>query len=174
MIHEVVEVVKENLADAARVRVLFVCMGNICRSPTAEGVFRHLLLGSPFEGMIQTDSAGTHGYHIGEPPDGRAQDTARQRGIDLSDLRARRVTREDFEFFDYVLAMDLENLRGLRALCPSTYRDKLQLFMDFAPDLGVREVPDPYYGGPRGFEQVFDLVEAAAQGLLEAIRRRWG
>lgn len=165
--------VEESLIDAVRVRVLFVCMGNICRSPTAEGVFRHLLRGSPFEGMIETDSAGTHGYHLGEPPDRRAQDTARQRGIDLSDLRARRVTREDFEFFDYVLAMDLENLRGLRTLCPSAYHDKVRLFMDFAPDLGVREVPDPYYGGPRGFEQVFDLVEEAAQGLLEDIRRRW-
>lgn len=161
------------MSEAARVRVLFVCMGNICRSPTAEGVFRHLLRGEGFEEFIETDSAGTHGYHVGAPPDARTRETALRRGIDLGDLRARRVTREDFEFFDYVLAMDQDNYHSLMPLCPPVHRAKLRLFLDFAPDMGIREVPDPYYGGPRGFEQVFDLVEAAARGLLEDIRQRW-
>ncbi|MFZ1576262.1 MAG: low molecular weight protein-tyrosine-phosphatase [Chromatiaceae bacterium] len=161
------------MSEATRVRILFVCMGNICRSPTAEGVFRHLLRGEGYDGLIATDSAGTHGYHIGEPPDERARETARRRGIDLSDLRARRVAREDFDLFDYILAMDQENHQALRAICPPVHRSKLRLFMDFAPDYGIREVPDPYYGSPGGFEQVFDLVEAAALGLLEDIRQRW-
>ncbi len=160
------------MSEATRVRILFVCMGNICRSPTAEGVFRHLLRGEGCDEWIATDSAGTHGYHIGEPPDERARETALRRGIDLSDLRARRVAREDFDLFDYILAMDQENYQALRAICPPVHRGKLRLFMDFAPDYGIREVPDPYYGGPRGFEQVFDLVEAAALGLLEDIRQR--
>jgi len=148
-------------------------MGNICRSPTAEGIFRHLLRGEGFADRILTDSAGTHGYHIGEPPDERAQEAALRRGIDISDLRARRVAREDFDLFDYILAMDQENHRTLKAICPPVHRGKLKLFMEFAPDFGVREVPDPYYGGLLGFEQVFDLVEAAAFGLLEDIRRHW-
>ena len=161
------------MSEATRVRILFVCMGNICRSPTAEGVFRHLLRGEGCDERIATDSAGTHSYHIGEPPDERARETALRRGIDLSDLRARRVAREDFDLFDYILAMDKENYQALRAICPLVHRSKLRLFMDFAPDYGIREVPDPYYGSPGGFEQVFDLVEAAALGLLEDIRQRW-
>lgn len=162
------------MSATARVRVLFVCMGNICRSPTAEGVFRHLLRGEGFADLIETDSAGTHGYHIGEPPDARARETALRRGVDLSDLRARRVVREDFEFYDYVLAMDRENYQALTSLCPPHHRRKLKLFMEYAPEMGVREVPDPYYGGPGGFEQVFDMVEAAALGLLEDIRGAMG
>ncbi|MEJ2509120.1 MAG: low molecular weight phosphotyrosine protein phosphatase [Gammaproteobacteria bacterium] len=154
------------------VRVLFVCMGNICRSPTAEGVFRKLLQDEGMAGRIETDSAGTHAYHVGEPPDRRAQETARRRGIDLADLRARRVRRDDFEVFDYVLAMDRDNHDILADLCPTGYEDRLHLFLDFAPHLNRNEVPDPYYGGPRGFEDVFDMVEAAAHGLLEDIRRR--
>jgi protein-tyrosine phosphatase len=157
----------------ARVRVLFVCMGNICRSPTAEGVFRHLVRAEGYDRAIQIDSAGTHGYHIGQPPDPRASATALMRGIDLSDLRARRVAKEDFEIYDYVLAMDRDNYQDLLAFCPAQHRQKLRLFMDFAPDLGIREVPDPYYGGAGGFEQVLDMVEAAALGLLDDIRRRW-
>ena len=155
-----------------RARVLFVCMGNICRSPTAQGVFRKLLEVQGLDGLIETDSAGTHGYHVGEPPDQRAQETAARRGIDLSDLRARRVDPEDFDSFDYVLVMDRDNYRSLSAICPPDHRRKLMLFMDFAPNLQTLEVPDPYYGAAGGFEQVFDMVEAAAEGLLNDIRQR--
>lgn len=153
------------------VRVLFVCMGNICRSPTAQGVFRKLLLQEGLEAVIETDSAGTHAYHVGEPPDRRAQETALRRGIDLSDLRARRVEPEDFSAFEYVLAMDQDNYHSLSRICPRGAERKLMLLMDFAPDMRTREVPDPYYGGDTGFERVFDMVEAAAQGLLADIRR---
>ncbi|WP_295454396.1 low molecular weight protein-tyrosine-phosphatase [uncultured Thiodictyon sp.] len=153
--------------DNARVKVLFVCMGNICRSPTAHGVFRHLVREAGQEAVIQIDSAGTHAYHVGEPPDARATATARARGVDISDLRARRASSEDFLYYDYVLAMDQDNYHSLARICPPTMEPKLLLFMDFAPDLKCREVPDPYYGGARGFDQVFDLVEAAARGLLE-------
>lgn len=159
--------------DPTQVRVLFVCMGNICRSPTAQGVFRKLLEKEGMRAVIGTDSAGTHGYHTGEPPDRRAQETALRRGIDLSDLRARLVEPEDFYRFEYVLAMDRENYRSLSRICPRGTEKKLMLFMDFAPQLGLREVPDPYYGGKGGFERVFDLVEAAAEGLLADIRRRF-
>ncbi|HHI76794.1 MAG TPA: low molecular weight phosphotyrosine protein phosphatase [Gammaproteobacteria bacterium] len=155
------------------VKVLFVCMGNICRSPTAHGVFRELVRQEGLEDAIQIDSAGTHAYHVGNPPDQRAQATARNRGIDLSDLRARQVNPEDFERFDYVLAMDEENLVILRELCPPGREERLRLFLDFAPQRPEREVPDPYYGGPQGFEHVFDLVEEAARGLLEDIRQRF-
>jgi len=161
------------MTDSTRVKVLFVCMGNICRSPTAEGVFRKLLEQEGMAHLIEIDSAGTHGYHVGYPPDRRAQETAVRRGIDLSGLRARRVDPEDFEVFDYVLAMDQDNYHRLSAICPPGFERKLMLLMDFAPHLRTREVPDPYYGGPSGFERVFDMVEAAAEGLLEDIRRRW-
>ncbi|MEW6353641.1 MAG: low molecular weight protein-tyrosine-phosphatase [Pseudomonadota bacterium] len=153
------------------VRVLFVCMGNICRSPTAQGVFSALLEREGLQDVIEVDSAGTHSYHIGNPPDRRAQAGALRRGIDLSGLRARRVEKRDFEQFDYVLAMDQENYRHLEALCHNDHRHKLRLFMEFAPHLNETEVPDPYYGGASGFERVLDMVEEAAQGLLEHIRR---
>jgi len=149
-----------------KVAVLFVCMGNICRSPTAEGVFRHVVEKSDLAGKIHTDSAGTHAYHVGEPPDRRAQATAQSRGIDISDLRARRVSHEDFEKFDYIIAMDKDNLSGLLDQCPEPHKDKVHLFLGFAEHLNDSEVPDPYYGGQRGFERVFDMVEAAANGLL--------
>jgi protein-tyrosine phosphatase len=154
------------------VKVLFVCMGNICRSPTAHGVFRRLVREAGLAERIEIDSAGTHAYHVGKPPDRRAQATAQRRGIDLSDLRARKAVPEDFAEFDYVLAMDQDNYFSLLELCPAHAREKLQLFMDFAPHMRIREVPDPYYGGPTGFERVFDLVEAAAQGLLDDIRSK--
>lgn len=154
-----------------RVRVLFVCMGNICRSPTAQGVFAKLVMEEGLGHLIEIDSAGTHAYHTGEPPDPRARQTAQRRGIDLSTQRARRAIAEDFEAFDYVLAMDEDNHRALSELCPPGYETKLRLFMDYAPHLEYREVPDPYYGGANGFEAVFDMVDEAARGLLEAIRR---
>ena len=155
----------------AKVSVLFVCMGNICRSPTAQGVFRKMLDDLELADQVVTDSAGTHAYHVGNPPDQRAQETAERRGIDLSDLRARQVNETDFIEFDYILAMDRENYEALSYLCPEGMENRLRLFMEFAGDMGVNEVPDPYYGGPRGFEQVFDLVDAAARGLLEDIRK---
>lgn len=158
--------------ESDRVRVLFVCMGNICRSPTAQGVFRKLLQQEGLEAAIETDSAGTHAYHSGQPPDRRAQETALRRGIDLSDLRARRVEPEDFAGFEYVLAMDQDNFHNLSRICPPGAERKLVLLMDFAPHLRIREVPDPYYGGESGFERVFDMVEAASEGLLAEIRRR--
>ena len=150
--------------------MLFVCMGNICRSPTAEGVFRHLLEQQGMTGQVMTDSAGTHDYHIGAPPDLRAQAAAARRGYDLSTLRARQVTPADFERFDYVLAMDEANLRELLPLCPDASRDRLRLFLEFAGEVERRDVPDPYYGGEQGFEHVLDLVENAARGLLENIK----
>jgi protein-tyrosine phosphatase len=156
------------------VRVLFVCMGNICRSPTAEGVFTALVEREGLLDLISIDSAGTHAYHVGEPPDTRAQSAALQRGIDISAQRARRVTSEDFERFDYVLPMDLSNYRELEALRPGECRAVLRRFLDYAPDLPEEDVPDPYYGGPKGFARVLDLIEVAAEGLLAEIRQRHG
>ncbi|MDH4151088.1 MAG: low molecular weight phosphotyrosine protein phosphatase [Betaproteobacteria bacterium] len=150
--------------------VLFVCMGNICRSPTAEGVFRHLLEQQGMTEQVLTDSAGTHDYHIGAPPDLRAQAAAARRGYDLSMLRARQVTPADFERFDYVLAMDEANLGELLPLCPDASRDRLRLLLEFAEEVERRDVPDPYYGGEQGFEDVLDLVENAARGLLAHIK----
>ena len=154
------------------VSVLFVCMGNICRSPTAHGIFRRLVEQEGLAEYILIDSAGTHAYHVGKPPDERAQATALKRGFDLSDLRARQAAAADFEQYDYVLAMDCENHEILASLCPAGYEERLSLFLDYAPDLGIREVPDPYWGGEQGFEQVFDMLEAASLGLLEEIRSR--
>ena len=156
-----------------RVKVLFVCMGNICRSPTAEGVFRHLLQTEQYDNWIMTDSAGTHAYHIGEPPDRRAQQTALSRGIDLSDLRGRKAIKEDFYEFDYILAMDNENYQNLKQICPDGLEDKLSLFLDFSDDYSETQVPDPYYGGDQGFEHVFDLVESASRGLIDDIKKRF-
>jgi protein-tyrosine phosphatase len=157
-----------------QVSVLFICMGNICRSPTAQGVFRALVEREGLADRINTDSAGTIAYHVGEPPDRRARETAAKRGIDLSDLRARKAIAEDFERFDYLLAMDRDNYQELMAICPSGYEDRLHLFMDFAPQRPEAEVPDPYYGGVAGFDRVFDLVEDASRGLLEHVLQRHG
>ena len=161
------------MINKVKVSILFVCMGNICRSPTAEGVFRHLVKQEGLSKHIKTDSAGTHAYHVGEPPDRRAQQTARQRGIELGDLRARRAIEKDFKNFEYVLAMDNDNYYNLEAICPSGYEDRLSLFLDFANDLPISEVPDPYYGGQKGFENVFDMVEQASLGLLKDIREKY-
>lgn len=154
------------------VKVLFVCMGNICRSPTAEGVFRKMVEDEGLTHLIQIDSAGTHAYHIGSAPDKRAQVAANRRGVDLSKLRARKVEKVDFELFDYVIPMDRDNYVNLLEICPSHLENKMQLFMEFAEDMPELEVPDPYYGGTQGFERVLDLVEAASQGLLWNIRQK--
>ena len=157
----------------SKVKVLFVCMGNICRSPTAEGVFRHLVLTEQHDHWIMTDSAGTHAYHIGEPPDSRAQQTALSRGINLSDLRGRKAVKDDFYEFDYSLAMDNDNYQLLEQICPDGLENKLSLFLDFSKEYSETQVPDPYYGGDQGFEHVFDLVESASRGLLDAIKKRF-
>lgn len=152
-------------------RVLFVCMGNICRSPLAEGVFSRLaetagLLG---EGKLDVDSAGTTRFHVGESPDSRAVSAARARGIDISGQCARQVAREDFERFHYVIALDRDNLARLERLAPAGAEERLSLLMAHAPGPTLDEVPDPYYGGPEGFERCIDLIEAGAQGLLARI-----
>lgn len=152
-------------------RVLFVCMGNICRSPTAEGVFRHVVEQAGLADAVHIDSAGTHDYHIGNPPDARAQAAAARRGYDLSGLRARQVGGTDFAAFDFVIAMDEHNRSLLLRQCPPEHRAKVRLFLEFAEGEVPAEVPDPYYGGPQGFEQVLDLVENAARGLLREITK---
>jgi protein-tyrosine phosphatase len=152
--------------------ILFCCMGNICRSPTAEGVVRQVLRTRGGELSVELDSAGTHDYHIGAAPDARAIQAAQRRGIDLSALRARQVLAEDFARFDLVLAMDEQNLADLRRLAPAHLHHRIKLVMDYALDLGVRNVPDPYYGSARGFEEVLDLLQAASEGLLADLQAR--
>lgn len=154
-----------------KVKVLFVCMGNICRSPTAQGVFERLVKEQGVADRIFVDSAGTHAYHIGEQPDRRSQAAAWERGIDLSAQRARQVQVCDLDDFDYVLVMDKANLREVVRLSSEGQRDRIHLFMKFANRWQEDEVPDPYYGGNDGFERVLDMVEDAAEGLLEHIRR---
>lgn len=158
------------MATDASHQILFVCMGNICRSPTAEGVFRKIIEGQAPELSIAVDSAGTHAYHVGEPPDPRARRAAERRGVDLSTQRARRVTEDDFRVFDLLIAMDELNYAQLLELSPPEHQERVRLFMDFAPQLGRKDVPDPYYGGSNGFEQVLDLVEEASLGLLAHLR----
>lgn len=156
-----------------RIGVLFVCTGNICRSPTAEGVLRQRLHQGGLDGLIHTDSAGAHGYHVGEPPDARACTHARLRGIDIGDLRARQVEPADFERFDLILAMDRGHLTRLARIGPPGARGRLHLFTDFAPPPHRgQDVPDPYYGGAQGFESVLDLVECGVDGLVRDLRRR--
>jgi protein-tyrosine phosphatase len=155
---------------STQIRILFVCTGNICRSPTAEGVFKRYVAEAGLAERIASDSAGTVDYHVGEPPDARAQLAASRRGYDLSTLRGRQVSHRDFADFDYLLAMDETNLHALVRLCPPQHTHKLKLLMEFSPIAGSREVPDPYYSGPKGFEQVLDMVEQAAQGLLRHLR----
>lgn len=151
-------------------RILFVCMGNICRSPTAEAVFREHVRRHAPELQFEIDSAGTHDYHVGEPPDPRALRAAARRGLDLSGLRARQVEPGDFERYDLILAMDRQNYEALRAVSPPRRRARIRLLLEFAADPGRAEVPDPYYGGAAGFDEVLDLVEEAAAGLLAEIR----
>ena len=149
--------------------ILFVCLGNICRSPTAEGVFRARAARAGIAGRVDVDSAGTGDWHVGHPPDARAVAAAARRGYDLAGLRARQVATGDFHRFGWILAMDRANLRDLSALRPRAFTGHLGLFLDVAPELGVREVPDPYYGGADGFEQVLDLIETASDALIARV-----
>jgi protein-tyrosine phosphatase len=158
------------MVNTQRHRVLFICMGNICRSPTAEAVFRHVVTREAPELAVEVDSAGTHAYHVGEPPDERAIAAARRRGVDMSTLRARVVELEDFERYDLLLAMDRQNRSGLLRIAPRERHERVRLFLEYAPHLGRIEVPDPYYGGEQGFEDVLDLVEEASRGLIAALR----
>lgn len=152
--------------------ILFVCLGNICRSPMAEGVFRHVAAGRGLN--VTVDSAGTGSWHVGNPPDDRAQRAAADRGIDISGLRARQVSSDDFDRFDLVIAMDDANVATLLRTAPGDAQNRIRLFLEFAPGLTVREVPDPYYGGADGFDHVLDLIEAAAGGLAHHIAPRSG
>jgi protein-tyrosine phosphatase len=160
---------RQGLSQGKRIRVLFICLGNICRSPTAEGVFRRYVSEARLEEHIEIDSAGTGDYHVGEPPDERARAAALQRGYDIGGLRARQVRASDFEEFDYVLAMDEQNRRMLERLSPPDYVHKVRLFTEFS-SRGAVPVPDPYFGGARGFEHVLDIIEDAAAGLLRELR----
>ena len=153
-----------------KTKVLFVCMGNICRSPSPEGVFRDMVERKGFSAQIMTDSAGTGDWHVGNPPDPRAQKAALDRGVDISDLRARKVRAKDFIEFDYVLAMDRSNYAKLQQICPPGYEDRLYMFLSFYPDSPEEEVPDPYFGGADGFDYVLDLIEKASEGLVEDIK----
>ncbi|MCL4722324.1 MAG: low molecular weight phosphotyrosine protein phosphatase [Gammaproteobacteria bacterium] len=157
---------KDRDRDEPAVRVLLVCMGNICRSPMAEGLLRQRLSGRSLPLPVDVDSAGTHGYHEGAAPDSRAQETTLRRGVDISSLRARRVRDQDFERFDLVIAMDEDNRSALLEQAPAAHHGKIRLLLDYAGEASNRNVPDPYYGGMLGFERVLDLVEEAMAGLV--------
>lgn len=155
------------------VGVLFVCTGNICRSPTAEGVFRAMVAAHDLSELIAVDSAGTGSWHVGEPPDPRSQEAAARRGIDLSDQRGRQVTSDDFHRFDLVVAMDRGHHHQLSRLCPKGEEGRLRMFLGYAPEFGILDMPDPYYGNDGdGFERVLDMVEACSRGLLAEIRAK--
>lgn len=154
-----------------KTKVLFVCMGNICRSPTAEGVFFSLIKEKDVDDQFNIESAGTHAYHVGEAPDLRSQKAAKERGVDLSGITARKVIFSDYEDFDYLLAMDDANYEILMESCPEQYKDKVKYFLEYAPQLPTREVPDPYYGGEYGFERVLDMVEDASVGFLNDLKK---
>lgn len=160
------------IVPAEKIRILLVCTGNICRSPTAEGVVRAMAARAGLADRVELDSAGTHGFHVGAPPDRRSLAAAARRGYDLSGLRARRVGDADFLRFDLILAMDRDNLAWLLQACQPGQRHKLKLFLDYAGDCATDEMPDPYYGGAAGFEHVLDLTEAAARGLIDRLRPR--
>ncbi|MFZ5789564.1 MAG: low molecular weight protein-tyrosine-phosphatase [Pseudomonadota bacterium] len=150
-------------------RVLFVCTGNICRSPMAEGLFRHRIRQAGLEKRLRADSAGTHGYHVGNPPDERAIAVAARHGIDIRDLRARQLDRTDFQAFDLLLGMDEGHLAFMRRLAPPQATPRIGLLLDQAPQLGYREVPDPYYGEEADYRLAFELVEAGVEGLIRRL-----
>src|SRR3569623_2756685 len=154
------------------VKVLFVCMGNICRSPAAQGMFERLVEQTGLMQHIEVDSAGTHAYHVGHAPDPRAQASALRRGIDISVQRARRVDVQDFERFDYILAMDQQNMAPLEPLCPPVHRHKLRLFLDFVPDLRDKDVPDPYNSGAREFQTVMDQVKKSSERMIPHLQHQ--
>ncbi len=154
-----------------KIKVLFVCMGNICRSPTAEGVFSTLIEAERCADSFIIDSAGTHAYHVGEAPDLRAQKAAQERGVDLANIRARKVVMGDFEDYDYLLAMDQDNYEILKDACPEEHQHKLKYFLQYAPHVETLEVPDPYYGGKYGFERVLNMVEEASIGFLNSLKQ---
>jgi len=157
-------------SETEKIGVLFVCMGNICRSPTADAVFKHHVKSAGLEHRFHIDSAGTHAYHIGAPPDRRSQQAALRRGYNMQNLRARKVALEDFSRFQYILAMDHHNLEELQENCPLHYINRLGMFLQYSSQWHIRqEIPDPYYGGSQGFERVLDLVENASQELLRHI-----
>ncbi|QRM19717.1 low molecular weight phosphotyrosine protein phosphatase [Dechloromonas sp. TW-R-39-2] len=155
-------------------RVLLVCMGNICRSPTAEGVLRSFIRTNNLGDKVEVDSAGTHGYHVGEAPDSRTQRAAMVRGYNLSQLRARKVARQDLDYFDLILAMDKSNLDNLMRLATPEQQGRIKLFMDYSKNFDDEEVPDPYYGLGHGFDLVLDMVEDASKGLVEEIKATLG
>ena len=154
------------------VKVLFVCLGNSCRSPTAEGVFTALIDREGLTDLVSVDSAGTGDWHVGDQPDRRAQAAAKARGYDLSIQRARQIKEMDFWDFDYVIAMASQNHSALSMMAPTNAQDRIRMFLSFAPKEGITDVPDPYYGGANGFDHVLDLVEAASLGLLQELRKR--
>src|SRR5579884_450154 len=153
-------------------KILFVCTGNICRSPTAEGVLRHYIREKGLSEKLLADSAGTHGYHVGEPPDERSIAAAQRRGIRIDDLRARKVSVEDFQIFDLILGLDHEHMRHLRRMVPANARAELDLFLAYAGNPLVTEVPDPYYGERRDFEYVLDLIESGVEPLLAKLQHK--
>lgn len=163
---------KEPISLAMNTRVLFVCMGNICRSPMAEGVFRQLVRQAGLDGVVRVSSAGTHAFHVGEAPDKRAVAVASKRGFDISDLRASAISESHFDDYDMILAMDWDNLALLQQTAPKRAHHKLQLLMRFATEHESATIPDPYYGNAQGFEQVLDYIEDACTGLLEVAKRR--
>ena len=164
----------EHATQQTAIRVLFICTGNICRSPTAEGVFRHLVTAEGLQQRVLVDSAGTHGYHVGEKPDRRSVLAAAARGYDLSGLRARQFSSGDFDNFDYLLAMDRGHRSILNGIAPTEHKEKIAMFLDFSSNYPGEDVPDPYYGGGQGFERVLDQIEDGAIGLLIEIKKKLG
>ena len=153
-----------------KTKVLFVCMGNICRSPTAEGSFRSIVSRQELSECFEIDSAGTHAYHIGNPPDSRSQQMAREHGIDLSNQRARKIHESDFYYFDHIIAMDTDNIEILKSICPSDSQSQIKLLLDYLPDTGFQSVPDPYFEGK--FDEVFDIVYKACTSFLESLVKK--
>ena len=153
-----------------KTRVLFVCMGNICRSPTAEGIFRSIVSKQELSDFFEIDSAGTHAYHIGNPPDSRSQKTARKHGVDLSNQRARKIHESDFFYYDYIIAMDTDNIEILRSICPANSQSQIKLLLDYRPDSSFPSVPDPYFEGK--FDEVFEMVHSACTAFLENLVKK--